>query len=120
MTLGELPLPENTRRYRKLDCAVFEYAYEVLKQGGSTVDTARGVYVPAGGRERVWEGSWISKDTHIQICVRNSASILGTWLVYPERLEINDVRQNLEDLGDVEEGLAGEGEIEEDDAGGTA
>ena len=119
MALGEFPLPENRHRYRKLDCAVFEYAYAVLEKAGSVVDTARGVYVPTGGKERVWEGSWISNDTHIQICVRNAASILGTWLHYPEQLEIEDVRQNLADLGVAEEGLAGEEEVEDDDAGGT-
>ena len=75
--LAGLALPTNGRKYRKLDCAVFEYAYEVIKASGqnASVDTARGVYVPTGGERRVWEGSWLSRDTHIQLCVRNPANI---------------------------------------------
>ncbi len=84
------PLPQNTRKYRKLDCQVFEYAYRLLEESGPTsiVDTARGIYVPAGGDKRVWEGSWISRDTHIQICVRNLSSLLGVWLHHPTTLEV--------------------------------
>src|SRR5262249_57298470 len=92
MELAEVPLPKNTRKYRKLDCAVFEYAYKVISESeqGATVDTARGVFVPTGGKRRVWEGSWISRDTHIQLCVRNPASLLGAWLHYPTGLEATD------------------------------
>ncbi len=62
LALARAPLPKNTRKYRKLDCEVFEFAYTVLEveTSGSRVDTARGVYVPSGGSKRVWEGSWIS------------------------------------------------------------
>jgi len=86
-------LPRNTRKYRKLDCAVFEYAYKVISKTElvSPVDTVRGVYVPAGGERRVWSGSWIARDTHIQLCVRNPASLLGTWLHTPDHLEVADV-----------------------------
>ena len=31
MELAGAPLPKNSRKYRKLDCAVFEYAYKVLE-----------------------------------------------------------------------------------------
>src|SRR5262249_41625385 len=95
--LGE-GLPKNTRKYRKLDCAVFEYAYQVISEseGEPSVDTARGVYVPTGGDRRVWEGSWISRDSHIQLCVRNPASLLGTWLHDPEGLEVDDVCKALQ------------------------
>jgi hypothetical protein len=57
--VGEEP-PKNTRKYRNLDCDVFEYAYKVIKDSdhNAVVDTARGVYVPTGNR-RVWQGSWI-------------------------------------------------------------
>ena len=61
--LAEEPLPENNRKYRKLDCAVFEYAYKVISAAPEhpSVDTSRGVYVPAGGDRRVWAGSWVSR-----------------------------------------------------------
>jgi len=99
MDLAGEALPQNTRKYRKLDRAVFEYAYKVIEDSEPNlkVDTARGIYVPAGGEKRVWDGSWISQDTHIQICVRNSASLLGTWLHYPTGLEVKDVCQALQD-----------------------
>jgi hypothetical protein len=92
------PLPKNSRKYRRLDCAVFEYAYKVFMESEpySTVDTARGIYVPTGGDQRIWPGSWISRDTHIQLCVRNPASLLGAWLHHPTSLEVNDVREALQ------------------------
>ena len=92
------PLPTNDRKYRKLDCAVFEYAYKVIEESEtkSKVDTSRGVYVPKEGTKRVWDGSWISRDTHIQLCVRNPASLLGTWLHYPTGLEAKDVCKALQ------------------------
>jgi hypothetical protein len=99
MELAEEPLPENNRKYRKLDCAVFEYAYKVINTAPEhpSVDAARGVYVPAGGVRRVWDASWISRDTHIQLCVRNPACILGTWLHHPTGLGIDDVKKALQD-----------------------
>ena len=91
-------LPTNTRQYRRLDRAVFEYAYTFLQNTDpiSKVDTARGVYVPTKKANRLWEGSWISRDTHIQLCVRSPASILGTWLHHPAELEVKDVCQALQ------------------------
>lgn len=88
-----VPLPRNTRKYRKLDCAVFEYAYELIEDSepSAKVDTARGIYVPTDRAGRIWQGSWLSGDTHVQICVRNPASILGTWLHSPTELEVADV-----------------------------
>jgi hypothetical protein len=114
-------MPSNERHYRRLDCAVFDYAYAFLEKSDKTskVDTARGVYVPTGGKKRVWHGSWISRDTHIQLCVRNPASILGTWLHYPTGLEVDDVCKALQTGGPVvepanpksEEGAPGHVEI---------
>lgn len=94
---GEEPLT-NSRQYRKLDCAVFEYAYKVIEasEPNLTVDTARGVFVPKDGSKRIWEGSWISRDTHIQLCVRNPASLLGAWLHHPTGLGVNDVCEALQ------------------------
>ena len=118
MDLAGANLPKNSHQYRRLDCAVFEYAYKVLQESepDSTVDTARGIYVPTDGAKRIWTGSWISKDTHIQLCVRNPASLLGTWLHYPTDLGVNDVCEALQaGVVDVEpEDLQGEGQAEAD------
>lgn len=119
MELAGAALPKNGHKYRKLDCSVFEYAYKVIEDSepNSTVDTARGVYVPTDGTTRIWPGSWISRDTHIQLCVRNPSSLLGTWLHYPTGLEVNDVCQALQTgTADLEsEDSQGEGDAEGDD-----
>lgn len=119
MELSGDELPQNSRKYRRLDCAVFEYAYKVLEDAepNSTVDTARGVFVPADRAKRIWAGSWISKDTHIQLCVRNRTSLLGTWLHYPTGLEVNDVCKALQiGYADFEpENPKGNDEVEADD-----
>lgn len=91
-------LPKNNRKYRKLDNAVFEYAYKLIEdtEPNVKVDSARGIYVPKDGAKRIWDGCWLSHDTHIQLCVRNQANLLGTWLHYPTKLEVNDVCQALQ------------------------
>ena len=105
LLLSGQALPRNSRKYRKLDCEVFEFAYKLIgkSEERSSVDTARGVYVPTGGDRRVWEGSWISRNTHIQLCVRNPASLLGSWLYFPTNLEVQDAREAVQsapvDLG---------------------
>jgi hypothetical protein len=98
LEMSGVPLPQNHRKYRRLDCAVFEHAYRLIDElpDHPSVDSTRGVYVPAGGDRRVWGSSWISRDTHIQLCVRNPACILGTWLHYPTNLEIEDVQKAIE------------------------
>ena len=98
LALAGAKMPKNSRKYRRLDCAVFEYFYKLIEGSESiaAVDTARGIYVPTDGATRVWPGSWISKGTHIQLCVRNPASILGTWLHSPTGLGVNDVREALQ------------------------
>ncbi len=82
-----LPIPKNRRHRRDRDCAVFQYLYTSLEEGGArasrVVDTARAVYVTTDEKKRIWPGSWIYDDSHIQVCVRNPACILGTWLHYP-------------------------------------
>lgn len=98
MELTGDPLPTNERHYRRLDRAVFDYAYEVIEasEPNLKVDTARGIYVPKDGTKRIWDGSWISRDTHIQLCVRNPSSLLGAWLHYPTGLGVNDVCEALQ------------------------
>lgn len=76
-----IPRNRNARKY--LDCKTLEYAYAAFESGGEQVQTCRGVYVPTGSEGRLWERSWLSKGTHIQLCVRDPACIIGTWLVEP-------------------------------------
>lgn len=88
----ELPRNRNTMKYR--DCFVLEAYYAKLKDSGTEiVDASRGVYVPTPGASesgdggyRLWERSWLTLDSHIQICIRPDslkACILGTWPVQP-------------------------------------
>lgn len=79
-----IDVPTNARHYRDLDCAVFNYYYEEAEESGSPIDSARGVYVPTAGAKRVWKGSWIYEDAHIQICIRNTKNILAVWHVRPD------------------------------------
>ena len=37
--------------------------------------------MPTATAKRVYKGSWISEETHIQICVQNPKSILAVWHV---------------------------------------
>jgi hypothetical protein len=78
------PIPENFRQHRKLDCAVFNYFYEIAEAAEASVDSVRGVYVPTSDKKRVWSGSWIYDDAHIQICLRNPNNILAVWHVRPD------------------------------------
>lgn len=123
MGLAKVALPKNTRKHRRLDRAVFEYAYDMIERDmpGTKVETTRGIYVPTDHARRIWDGSRISRDTHIQICVRNPASILGTWLHHPAVLEVNDVCETLQvpgvDIGRIDP--PGEGAAQEDVAGGA-
>jgi hypothetical protein len=88
----------NQRRHKSLDRAVFEYAYAAIEQEKARlgeparVDTCRGVYVRPGGRGRLWDYSWVEHDAFIQLLVRNTDCILGSWLVDP-----------IEEAGDGEE-----------------
>ena len=74
-------IPTNRRHSRRLDCALFNYAYLRFEKAANPLDTARAVYVPTAVAKRVCKGSWISEDTHIQVCVRNPRSILAVWHV---------------------------------------
>lgn len=77
-------VPENTRRWKYLDNAVFNYACgriaEVNTQAGNShrVDTCRGVYVPSGDSGRLWRGSWVQHGAFIQLLVRNPECIMGS------------------------------------------
>jgi hypothetical protein len=77
-------VPRNYRHHRNLDCAVFNYLYEKAGDAGKPLDSARAVYVPTASAKRVWPGSWIYEEAHIQICVRNPKNILAVWHVRPD------------------------------------
>ncbi len=64
-------IPKNERAYKNLDCAVFNYFYQMVEDEGEPgIDSARAAYVPTESKKRIWHASWIYRDTHIQICVR--------------------------------------------------
>ena len=91
------PIPENKRRWKYLDKAVFDYAYREIElanaEAGSParVDSCRGVYIRPGTSGRLWRESWVQHGTCIQLLVRNPDCILGNWLVPPhEFVDHND------------------------------
>ncbi len=76
--------PSNFRHRRNLDCAVFNYCYDEAVAEGNPIDSARAVYVPTDMAKRIWKGSWIYEEAHIQICVRDPKNILAVWHVGPD------------------------------------
>ena len=77
---GETP-PVNVRSHRNLDCAVFNYMYRISQEVKQPLDAARAIFVPTSKSKRVYAGSWISEEIHIQVCVRNPKNILAVWHV---------------------------------------
>ncbi|MDB5323635.1 MAG: hypothetical protein JWN40_5266 [Phycisphaerales bacterium] len=75
------PIPKNYRRFMKLDCAVFNRVYNASTDGGHPIDSFRAVYVPTDKQKRIWKGSWIYAETHVQISIRNASKILAVWHV---------------------------------------
>jgi hypothetical protein len=78
---ARIEVPRNARHRRNRDCAVFNFLYREAEQADRAIDSARAVYVPTEFRKRVWKGSWIYEEAHIQICVRNPRNILAVWHV---------------------------------------
>jgi hypothetical protein len=81
-------IKRNVRSKKYLDKSVLETAYAHFAERGSVIDTCRAVYVPSslaldGKERRAWKTSSIYRTAHIQLCVRNTACIMGTWLVQP-------------------------------------
>ena len=81
LTAQGLPVPQNARHHKRLDCAVFNYLYRELERAAKPLDTARAVYVPAKAKSRIYPRSWIHAEAHVQICVRNPRSVLAVWHV---------------------------------------
>jgi hypothetical protein len=76
-------VPRNRNKSKYYDCAVLQFAYLSLERQGDPVDTCRAVFVPSA--QRLWAFSGIYQNAHIQLCVRNTACMLGTWLVRPSQ-----------------------------------
>lgn len=77
-------VPRNVRQNRALDCAVFNYIYALSDESPTPIESARGVFVPTSTARRVWRGSWISEEAHIQVCVREPKNIRAVWHVRPD------------------------------------
>ena len=71
---------------RYLDCAMVNWALSMLELEGVTFDTVRCVFTEGGPAFR---GSKIQHQSHIQIAVRNPASIVGYFL--PSRAPIEKI-----------------------------
>jgi len=76
-------IPRNVRDKRYLDCAVLNWVYSQSETSATPIETSRGVFVPTDNKKRVWKGSWIYEEAHIQICIRNPQNILALWHVRP-------------------------------------
>jgi hypothetical protein len=76
--------PGNFRHRRNLECAVFNHYYDESAVEGKPIDSARAVHVPTDKSKRIWKGSWICEEAHIQVCVRNPRNILAVWHVGPD------------------------------------
>jgi hypothetical protein len=78
---AKVQIPVNVRDKRNLDCAVLNWVYTQSEAAPTPIETSRGVYVPTDKAKRVWRGSWIYEEAHIQICVRKPQNILALWHV---------------------------------------
>ena len=54
-------LPKNRNKFKYLDCAVFNYVYQSLADGGYHVETCRAVFVPTQSTNRYWTRSGLSR-----------------------------------------------------------
>jgi len=72
-------LPENRGRegkFRELDCMVINTCIDDLRRSGSEYDTVRGAFLEGAP---VYPGAGFSRESHIQVAVRNSSCILGVF-----------------------------------------
>jgi hypothetical protein len=72
-------LPRNRGRegkLRELDCMVVNTCIDELRRRGAEYDTVRAAFLEG---EPVCPGAGFSRESHIQIAVRNSACILGVF-----------------------------------------
>jgi hypothetical protein len=72
-------LPQNRGRegkLRELDCMVINACIDELYRGGTDYDTVRGAFLEGSP---VYPGAGFSRESHIQIAVRNPSCILGVF-----------------------------------------
>jgi hypothetical protein len=78
-------LPENRGREAKrrdLDCYIINHGLAELQEEGVDYDTVRGAFLEGAP---AYPGAGFSRESHIQIVVRNSACILGIFRPNIER-----------------------------------
>jgi hypothetical protein len=64
------------RRY--LDCAVIDHAVKLAGESNLPIDTVRAVFVEGG---KLYGTAGFHEKNHIQVCVKNSACIVGYFRV---------------------------------------
>ena len=74
-------VPRNFRSRKLRDCAVFNHLHGVFLATGLPFTSTRAVFVPMGkgGFERLWPHSGVFSGGHIQLCVRDTTTILAVW-----------------------------------------
>jgi hypothetical protein len=76
---GGRSLPRNRGRDRKrrdLDCLIINHSLDTLRGQGVEYDTVRGAFLEG---KAAYQGAGFSRESHIQVAVRNSACILGVF-----------------------------------------
>jgi hypothetical protein len=74
-----MPLPKNCGadgKARFLDCAVVNYTLQVAQKANRPYDSVRAAFIEG---KPVYPGGEIYEQSHIQICVRNPACIIGVF-----------------------------------------
>jgi hypothetical protein len=77
--LGGRSLPENRGpegKRRELDCLVINSCLQDMLRDGLVYDTVRGAFLEGAP---AYPGAGFSRESHIQIAVRNSSCILGVF-----------------------------------------
>lgn len=72
------PLPRQTRMAHRLDCAVIDFAAEVLESTGRSVSAVRGIFQEG---EAYYPESALTVQGHIQIAVRDLTCIQETVII---------------------------------------
>jgi hypothetical protein len=74
-------MPVNNGASRQLDCAVIKYVHEVTKKlGRPAYDSVRSPFHEGG---TIYEGANFTERLHIEVCVRDPATIKGYFLPRP-------------------------------------
>lgn len=82
-TLAGIPLPTNNGGARNLDCAVINYLHQTIADrheafdGLAPFDSVRAMF-PEG--QPLYPNAGFRKQSHIQICIRNSDCIKGLFI----------------------------------------